>query len=352
MNWTPEQDVKLAKLAAEGKSSMEIGKAMHITKNAVIGRARRKGVQLANKAPIAQTPEMQAKRLATRFSNRTGIAAEQRIETAEGKAKFRAMWADGTSSRVIAEHFRTSENTVTNIRARLNLTPRKQRAGNITPDQIAERPTLPNQREIAATSARITTTQGQAIFRAMWLRGDPTKNIAAYFEISEKSASNYRIRLDLTPRHQYTERGSGGSPKAPRMVRMFPANPVGRQIGIGHQSPHLPGDKDHERSVGTRVRHDLVPVSTLEPTVVALHAPEDAPCLTSDVVTAYLARSPRACQWPVGHGPVTFECDGPAISGKPYCVGHCQTAYVRVQDYGKYSGRLPASAIIGAEAAA
>jgi hypothetical protein len=352
MDWTSEQDAQLAKLAAEGKSSMEIGKAMHITKNAVIGRARRRGVQLANKAPIAQTPEMQAKRLATRRENRANLPEERLVHTSAGEVKFRAMWADGTSSRVIAEHFRTSENTVTNIRARLNLTPRKQRADNITPDQIAERPTLPNQREIAATSARITTTQGQAIFRGMWLRGDPTKDIAAYFEISEKSASNYRIRLDLTPRHQYTERGSGGSPKSPPMVRMFPVNPIAKRIGIGHQTPHRPGDAAHERSVGMRVRHDLVPMSTLDDNAAALHAPEEAPCLTSDVVTAYLARSPRACQWPTGNGPFVFACDDPANFGYPYCAGHCQISYVRVQDYGKYVGMPPASAIIDAEAVA
>jgi len=350
MNWTPKQDAQLAKLAAEGKSSREIGLAMSITKNAVIGRARRRGIKLANKAPIAQTAEMQVKRLITRFENRTGIAAEQRIETAEGKAKFLAMWADGTSSRVIAEHFRTSENTVTNIRARLNLTPRKQRADNIIPDQIAERPTLPNQREIAATSARITTTQGQAIFRDMWLRGDPTKNIAAYFEISEKSASNYRIRLDLTPRHQYTERRSGAFGKAPPLVRLFPINPLAQRVGIGHQTPHRPGDAAHERSVGMRVRHDLVPMSTLEPAAAALHAPEEAPNLALDVVTAYLARSPRACQWPTGDGPFTFGCDDPAVLGRPYCAGHCQISYVRVQDYGKYVAMPPASAIIGREA--
>ena len=99
-----------------------------------------------------------------------------------------------------------------------------------------------------------------------------------------------------------------------------------------------------------RVRHDLVPVSTLDDIAIVLHAPEEAPCLHLAAVTAYLARSSRACQWPSGHGLFTFDCDDPAISGRPYCDNHCRISYVRVQDYGKYTGMPPQSATIGQEA--
>lgn len=51
--WTPEQDDAIRALAVEGKSAREIAAALNVTRNAVIGRAKRKGIALASPQKVA-----------------------------------------------------------------------------------------------------------------------------------------------------------------------------------------------------------------------------------------------------------------------------------------------------------
>ena len=53
-NWTPWQDHYLATFAAAGWSASAIAKSVNRTKNAVIGRARRKGIKLLHRRGLSR----------------------------------------------------------------------------------------------------------------------------------------------------------------------------------------------------------------------------------------------------------------------------------------------------------
>lgn len=62
--WTPEDDATLLRLQLEGFSAAEIGRTMHKTRNAIIGRLHRlrdKGIGLPKQSPRKKSEELRAK---------------------------------------------------------------------------------------------------------------------------------------------------------------------------------------------------------------------------------------------------------------------------------------------------
>lgn len=60
--WTPSMDARLAELVAAGHSTREIAAVMGRTRNAVIGRSHRIGVNLKGGPPLVTTAKMLAQR--------------------------------------------------------------------------------------------------------------------------------------------------------------------------------------------------------------------------------------------------------------------------------------------------
>jgi hypothetical protein len=64
--WTEEEERKLAKLWASGLSAAKIGTTMHLTKNQVIGKARRIGLPPRPKCVYGDGPGMRQRAVQSR----------------------------------------------------------------------------------------------------------------------------------------------------------------------------------------------------------------------------------------------------------------------------------------------
>ena len=64
--WVEEEERRLAKLWASGLSAAKIGTTMRLTKNQVIGKARRMGLPPRPKCVYGDGPEMRKRAVKTR----------------------------------------------------------------------------------------------------------------------------------------------------------------------------------------------------------------------------------------------------------------------------------------------
>ena len=140
--------------------------------------------------------------------------------------------------------------------------------------------------------------QAVSTLRALWKDGHSTAEIGRRMGITKNTVIGKVHRLKLSGRPSPIRTAPG--PRAPRTKRIAPR-------GQPTQPPTI-----QQPLVAAAPRAPTPPARPAAPPPLALQT-----CGT--------------CQWPVGEprAPGFRLCEGPALSGRPYCETHCRTAYVR-----------------------
>ncbi len=189
--------------------------------------------------------------------------------------------------------------------------------------------------------------------RNLWSEGLTTAEIGRRLGISKNAVVGKAHRLDLQARPSPIRRdGAQAGPRRvapPRRVHgptLPPLTPTGGPVGERARAERgaLRGDgliddavMDDQwaaPAISAPVRSEpTMPDVRREPVMASPIPPRRvmAPALVSRATPM-----PRqsVCCWPIGEpGTADFRfCDGPALTGKPYCAPHAEIAYVRVRD--------------------
>lgn len=161
-----------------------------------------------------------------------------------------------------------------------------------------------------------------ADLRKLWGEGHATAEIGRRIGFSKNAVVGKAHRLDLPARPSPIRVAGSGRPAQPPKPRA-PAMtlPPLASITLAPRAPEL-------------VRH---PTAVPNPDRIALGGKGERiipPQITSPSQPAWIVRpSTLDCCWPIGEpGTPGFKfCDAKAIMGRPYCIPHCQIAYVPVE---------------------
>lgn len=200
MSWTDARIAELERLWGEGKSASEIAGLMGLTRNAIIGKAHRLGLD----------------------SRRDGMArpwSPARLDHLASLAEA------GWSSRQIAREMGVNSSTVCNqirlIGARLV---RSKPKDGVT---VAAPPEPP------IREARAVPTVSDDAFRAAWSSDLPATMIAARLGLKESTARKMAERLGLPPKPPRADRAPQIIARVAR-AHVRPANLVGKREGRKH----------------------------------------------------------------------------------------------------------------------
>lgn len=156
--------------------------------------------------------------------------------------------------------------------------------------------------------------QTLARLRQLWSEGHSTNAIARMMGLSKNSIVGKAHRLELDGRPSPIKRGSDSATPKPRQ-------PV----------PPLPALPSETKAIATAVLAE--PAPTANAAIPLPLPPLRQPTVAPAPISRPIPRSPTCC-WPIGEpGTKSFRfCDDASVTGKPYCLDHCQLAYVRIKD--------------------
>ena len=180
--------------------------------------------------------------------------------------------------------------------------------------------------------------------RNLWSEGLTTAEIGRRLGISKNAVVGKAHRLDLQARPSPIRRDAAQAgarrvapPRrvhGPTLPPLTPsAGPVVEPTRAERGAPINPAPTDDAALEAQWAPPVMAAPIRSEPTMASATPPRRvmAPALVSRATPM-----PRqsVCCWPIGEpGTPDFRfCDGPALTGKPYCAPHAEIAYVRVRD--------------------
>ena len=172
----------------------------------------------------------------------------------------------------------------------------------------------PQRRPQAMTEAQI------AQLSDLWAAGHTASAIGCAMNVTKNVIIGKVHRLGLPPRPSPLKRGSKPKPPVEPVSLALPAHIEPAPIEPGIVAPPT-----------MIVRSDPVPAEPIDPAIVPI---QPAPTPHLRIVPTPKHVVTRTCCWPIGNpGTKSFRfCDDAnVVDGKPYCLEHCQRAYVNFE---------------------